>query len=67
MPTTKAPNLSPVKQPSWQNGTNIDGFFGLKRVTSKDEIKYTDVNELRQWIELLATHTHEYVDYVGGC
>jgi hypothetical protein len=67
MPQTSAPDLGPVNKPTWQNGSMTDGYFGNKRVTSADDVRGVDINELRQWMELMVTHVHDYTDTTGGC
>ena len=67
MPRTEPPDFGIVDKPTWQNGSAIDGFFNNRRVTSKDDVKGVDINELRQWMELLAQHEHSYTDSVGKC
>lgn len=67
MPQTDTPDLGIVNKPTWQNGSSIDGFFNNRRVTTKDDVKAVDINELRQWMEIMAQHTHSYTDSVGSC
>jgi hypothetical protein len=51
----------------WENGSSTDPLSKLKRVTTEsDDIKATDLNELRAYVELLFQHTHEYSDQASS-
>ena len=47
----------------WNNGSDNGGPYGTKRIRPKvDRMRATDINQLRDAIEGLMYHTHEYVD-----
>ena len=65
MPVTNSPleTSSNAIVLGWENGSATDPLSKLKRILrEQDDIKATDVNELRAYVELLFHHTHEYVD-----
>jgi hypothetical protein len=69
MPTTfpSDPNEATARINFWINGATTGGPFQGKRILpTKDKIKAKDINELRDQIELLIGHTHEYTDSSGG-
>lgn len=68
MPETSQPNYSDVvSKPVWQNGSDVN-TFGQRRVKpGVDEIKASDLNSLRDAIDLMWSHTHNYTDSVGRC
>lgn len=46
----------------WSKGSGNGGNWSLKRVTTEDKITVSDINQLRNLVEQLYNHTHEYVD-----
>ena len=67
MPTTGPPNYTyVVSNIVFTNGSTVSGTGG-RRVNIKDEIKAGDINSLREAIELMFNHEHEYTDSIGSC
>ena len=45
----------------WSSGKNKDELSKQRRVGGLlDKVKASDINELRAYVEVLLTHTHEY-------
>ena len=67
MATTGPPNYTyVVSNIVFTNGSTVSGTGG-RRVNIKDEIKAGDINSLREAIELMFKHEHDYTDSVGSC
>ena len=67
MPITRPPNYTyVVSNIVFTNGSTVSGTGG-RRVNIKDEIKASDINSLREAIELMFDHEHEYTDSIGSC
>lgn len=68
MPTTSSPNyVDVVPVPKYQNGSDVN-TFGQRRVKAGvDEIKATDINGIRDALDILWDHSHEYQDSIGRC
>ena len=66
MPTTSEPDIAVIfrdKGPNWSNGSDTGGQYSSKRIKRLvDQINASDVNELRDVIDLLITHTHQHED-----
>ena len=46
---------------------DIGGLYGLPRVRAGyDKIRALDINEIRQELEVLMGHTHDYTEAAGG-
>lgn len=71
MATTDPPNASDqatmVGKELWSRGQSTGGSYSKRRVNQFDKIGSDDINQLRDGLEVLATHTHNYTDAVGGC
>jgi len=67
MPSTGIPVEAMPSGPGivWSKGKGQGGNWSLRRVTTQDKISASDVNQLRNFIEQLWNHTHEYVDAVA--
>jgi len=65
---TDPPNIN---FPTWSTGgkTEVSPFGGsqARRVTTNDDIRVDDINDLRRMVEGLAVHRHSYVDDMGSC
>ena len=47
----------------WARGSDIGGAYGTRRIRPKvDQVAAIDINQLRDMVELLVYHTHEYTD-----
>ena len=67
MAITGPPNYTyVVSNIVFTNGSTVSGTGG-RRVNIKDEIKAGDINSLREAIELMFNHEHEYTDNTGSC
>ena len=67
MATTGPPNYTyVVSNIVFTNGSTVSGTGG-RRVNIKDEIKAGDINSLREAIELMFKHEHDYTDSIGSC
>ncbi len=67
MSTTGPPNYTyVVSNIVFTNGSTVSGTGG-RRVNTKDEIKAGDINSLREALELMFKHDHDYHDSVGSC
>lgn len=67
MATTEGPGYTDVvSNIVFSNGSSISAIGG-RRVTVKDEIKAEDINSLREAIDLMFNHSHEYQDDIGSC
>ncbi len=67
MATTGPPNYTyVVSNIVFTNGSTVSGTGG-RRVNIKDEIKAGDINSLREALELMFKHDHDYTDSVGSC
>jgi hypothetical protein len=57
---------------NWRYGSKKDSISNKHRVTKDDAVRAEDVNELRDKIEKMWKHTHDYTDdamittYVSG-
>lgn len=68
MPTTGSPNyVEVVSKPVWSNGSEINSISQKRVVAGVDEIKAVDINNLRDVLDLIYNHSHEYYDSVGSC
>lgn len=72
MATTETLNASDAANPKmttelWSRGKSRGGAYAQKRVNQFDKVGSDDINQLRDSIELLAAHSHNYTDAVGGC
>jgi len=63
MPTTSTPSEA-AQGPGivWSKGKGNGGNWSLRRVTTEDKIRVSDINQLRNFIEQLWNHTHYYTD-----
>ena len=67
MPKSSPPDYTyVVNKIYFSNGEETSGTGG-RRVTNRDEIKAQDINSLREAIELMFNHEHDYVDDIGSC
>lgn len=68
MPQTGTPNYTHVQsRPVWSNGSD-QSSFGSKRIkANQDLILAVDVNNLRDVVDVMFNHVHEYHDSVGSC
>jgi hypothetical protein len=47
----------------WNNGSDNGGPHGTRRIRPKlDRLRATDINQLRDMMEGLLYHTHQYTD-----
>lgn len=47
----------------WSHGTDTGGAYGTRRIKAKvDRANSADINQIRDMIEALVHHTHEYTD-----
>lgn len=68
MPTTESPNyISVGLKPIWSNGSEINGINQKRVVAGVDEIKAVDINNIRDVLDLIYNHSHEYTDSIGSC
>ena len=68
MPTTNSPNYMEVaSKPIWSNGSEINGINQKRVVSGVDEIKAVDINNIRDVLDLIYNHSHEYTDSIGSC
>ena len=68
MPTTGSPNyIEVVWRPVWSNGSEINGINQKRVVAGVDEIKAVDINNIRDVLDLIYNHSHEYTDSIGSC
>ena len=68
MPTTESPNYVDVAlRPLWSNGSEINSINQKRVVAGVDEIKAVDINNLRDVLDLIYDHSHEYTDSIGSC
>lgn len=60
-------NSDRVRSSPWNSGSATGGpFLGKRIVPTVDKIRAQDINDLRDQLELLIGHTHEYTDNAGG-
>ncbi len=68
MPTTESPNyVDVVSRPIWSNGSEINSINQKRVVAGVDEIKAVDINNIRDVLDLIYNHSHEYTDSKGSC
>ncbi len=68
MPTTGSPNyVEVISKPVWSNGSEINSINQKRVVAGVDEIKAVDINNLRDVLDLIYNHSHEYTDSIGSC
>ena len=69
MPTTEEPNIASAFPNSipWSSGSDHGGPYGTKRVKPKtDRIRAIDINQIRDMVEGLLYHVHDYTDNEGS-
>lgn len=64
MPQTTVPIMN-TPDYEWSTGSGKGGIFGKKRVTIYDKITKNDINQLRDVVEVLSEHYHDYTDRTG--
>lgn len=68
MPTTSSPNYTEIlPRPIWANGRQVDSMGQKRVVTGQDVIKAEDINNLREIVNIMYSHSHEYTDSKGSC
>lgn len=68
MAETDSPNYKyAIPKPIWSNGQETNAGGQRRVVAQKDEIKATDINNLRDIIDIMFDHSHSYTDEKGGC
>lgn len=68
MPNTSGPNyVDVIAAPQYQNGSDVNSFGSRRIKAGVDEVKATDINNLRDAIDIMFNHTHTYTDSVGSC
>lgn len=69
MPETSKPVGFSI--PQWTTGSSslmrTDGAGSVKRVSTNDDIRINDINDVRTFLEALSEHTHGYTDSIGSC
>ncbi len=70
MPTTGEP-IPGENGVQWGHGSTVGGAYGSKRVTTFDKIRTADINQIRDIVDRLLLHTHDYTDQANvtnnGC
>lgn len=68
MATTSTPTYTEIiSKPVWQNGQGTTMYGQTRVVPGKDIIMAEDINNLREAVDVMFSHVHEYTDNVGGC
>jgi hypothetical protein len=69
MPQTEEPGIAEafVNGIPFSNGSDTGGPYATRRIRPKvDRIRAVDINQLRDMVEGLLYHTHDYIDNVDG-
>lgn len=68
MAQSSPPNYVEVQsRPVWSNGSDVS-TFGSKRIKpNEDIIMAVDINNLRDSLDVVYNHTHDYTDSIGSC
>lgn len=68
MPESYSPNyISVLRKPIWSNGQETNAMGHRRVVAQKDTVKAADINNIRDIIDIMFDHSHEYTDSIGSC
>lgn len=68
MPSTSPPTYTDVvSRPVWTNGKGRTMYGQVRVVPGKDIILAEDINNLREAIDIMFNHVHDYTDSIGSC
>ena len=68
MPESDSPNyVSVIRKPIWSNGQETTATGQRRVVAQRDTVKASDINNIRDIIDIMFDHSHAYTDSVGSC